>query len=58
MSTKLYEQAAQQQAQQGGAGPDMGGFNPGAGFGGAQGGPAPGGDGVQDADFEVVDDDK
>ena len=58
MSTKLYEQAAQQQAQQGGAGPDMSGFNPGAGFGGAQGGPAPGGDGVQDADFEVVDDDK
>ena len=58
MSTKRYEQAAQQQAQQGGAGPDMGGFNPGAGFGGAQGGPAPGGDGVQDADFEVVDDDK
>ncbi|MBQ2596801.1 MAG: Hsp70 family protein, partial [Oscillospiraceae bacterium] len=58
MSTKLYEQAAQQQAQQGGAGPDMSGFNPGAGFGGAQGGPTPGGDGVQDADFEVVDDDK
>ena len=57
MSTKLYEQAAQQQAQQGGAGPEMGGFNPGAGFGGQQGGPAPN-DGVQDADFEVVDDDK
>ena len=57
MSTKLYEQAAaQQQAQQGGAGPDMGGFNPGAGFGGTQGGAAPN-DGVQDADFEVVDDD-
>ena len=57
MSTKLYEQAAaQQQAQQGGAGP-QGGFNPGAGFGGPQGGAAPN-DGVQDADFEVVDDDK
>ena len=43
MSTKLYEQAAaQQQAQPGGA----------------QGGPAPHDDGVQDADFEVVDDDK
>ena len=56
MSTKLYEQAAaQQQAQQGGAGP-QGGFNPGAGFGGPQGGAAPN-DGVQDADFEVVDDD-
>ncbi|MBR5640977.1 MAG: Hsp70 family protein, partial [Firmicutes bacterium] len=59
MSTKLYEQAAQQQAQQGGgAGPDMGGFNPGAGFGGQAGGAAPHDDGVQDADFEVVDDDK
>ena len=58
MSTKLYEQAAaQQQAQQGGAGP-QGGFNPGAGFGGAAGGAAPTDDGVQDADFEVVDDDK
>ena len=57
MSTKLYEQAAaQQQAQQGGAGP-QGGFNPGAGFGGAAGGAAPADDGVQDADFEVVDDD-
>ena len=57
MSTKLYEQAAaQQQAQQGGAGP-QGGFNPGAGFGGATGGAAPADDGVQDADFEVVDDD-
>jgi len=52
MSTKLYEQAAaQQQAQQGGAGP-QGGFNP-----GAAGGAAPADDGVQDADFEVVDDD-
>ncbi|MBQ2218468.1 MAG: Hsp70 family protein, partial [Firmicutes bacterium] len=50
MSTKLYEQAAaQQQAQQGGAGP-QGGFNTGAA------GQAPN-DGVQDADFEVVDDD-
>ncbi|MCR4805597.1 MAG: molecular chaperone DnaK, partial [Clostridia bacterium] len=61
MSTKLYEQAAQaQQAQQGGAGPDMGGFNPGAGFGGQAGpqGGAPHGSDVQDADFEVVDDDK
>ena len=57
MSTKLYEQAAaQQQAQQGGAGP-QGGFNTGAGFGGAAGGAAPADDGVQDADFEVVDDD-
>ena len=57
MSTKLYEQAAaQQQAQQGGAG-SQGGFNPGAGFGGAAGGAAPADDGVQDADFEVVDDD-
>ena len=57
MSTKRYEQAAaQQQAQQGGAGP-QGGFNPGAGFGGAAGGAAPADDGVQDADFEVVDDD-
>ena len=52
MSTKLYEQAAaQQQAQQGGAG-SQGGFNP-----GAAGGAAPADDGVQDADFEVVDDD-
>ena len=70
MSTKLYEQASQQQGAQGGAGPDMGGFNPnmggfdpnmggfnpGAGFGG-QAGPAAD-DGIQDADFEVVDDDK
>ncbi len=57
MSTKLYEQAAaQQQAQQGGAG-SQGGFNPGAGFGSAAGGAAPADDGVQDADFEVVDDD-
>ena len=57
MSTKLYEQAAaQQQAQQGGAG-SQGGFNTGAGFGGAAGGAAPADDGVQDADFEVVDDD-
>ena len=57
MSTKLYEQAAaQQQAQQGGAGP-QGGFNTGAGFVGAAGGAAPADDGVQDADFEVVDDD-
>ena len=71
ISTKLYQQA--QQAQGGanpGAGPDMSGFggmggmggfggagaNPGAGAGSA--GPAPGGDNVVDADFEVVDDDK
>ncbi len=73
ISTKLYEQAAQQQAQggQGGAGfnPNMGGagFNPnmgGAGFNPNMGGfggadqSAPKKDNVVDADFEVVDDDK
>ncbi|MBR0131392.1 MAG: Hsp70 family protein, partial [Firmicutes bacterium] len=83
ISTKLYEQAAQNaqnQGAQGQAGPqggydpnmgagfnpnmggfNQGGFNPGAGFGGQQGGaqagPQGGNDNVVDADFEVVDDD-
>lgn len=51
ISAKLYEQA-QQQAQSAGPGPEMGG----SGAGNA--GPAPSGDNVVDADFEVVDDDK
>ena len=68
ISTKLYQQAAQQQQAQGGAGfdPNMGaqGFNgAGAGFdpnnftGGQQAGPA-NDDNVVDADYTVVDEDK
>ena len=68
ISTKLYQQAAQQQQAQGGAGfdPNMGaqGFNgQGAGFdpnnftGGQQAGPA-NDDNVVDADYTVVDEDK
>ena len=52
ISTKLYEEAAKnQQAAQGAAGPENGGFNPGSGE--AQS--APKDDNVVDADFEVVD---
>ena len=68
ISTKLYQQAAQQQQAQGGTGfdPNMGaqGFNgAGAGFdpnnftGGQQAGPA-NDDNVVDADYTVVDEDK
>ena len=62
LSSKLYEQA-QAAGAAGGAGPDMGGFDPNnmGGFdpnnmGGAQQQPAD--DNVVDADFEVVDEDK
>jgi len=65
VSTKLYEQAAQQQQAAGGAGPNMGGAGPnmgGAGpdmgaAGGTTGGAAGNADNVVDADYTVVDDD-
>ncbi len=48
MGSKLYSQAGGQ------AGPDMGG----AGFTGTQQQSGPAGDGVVDADYEVIDDDQ
>ena len=51
ISAKMYQQA--QQAQQAGAGPDMG-----AGAAGAQDSAGPADDNVVDADYEVVDDDE
>ncbi len=59
ISTKLYQQAQQQGADQsaaGNAGAGAAGFDPNQSAGGAQSGPA--GDNVVDADYEVVDDDK
>ena len=59
ISTKLYEQAAQQQGQAGGA---QGGFDPnmgaGAGFGGQAGNAGSADDNVVDADYTVVDEDE
>lgn len=53
ISSKMYEQA---QAAQGGAGPNMGGFDPNNMAGGAEENAAPRPDNVVDADYEVVDD--
>ena len=59
ISTKLYEQAAQQQGQAGSA---QGGFDPnmgaGAGFGGQAGNAGASDDNVVDADYTVVDEDE
>ena len=69
VSTKLYQQAAQQQDAQQGAGPNMGGagFDPNMGAGAgfdpnaqqqSTGSTGPNSDNVVDADYTVVDDDK